>query len=151
MSGPGVAVQPVEIRDPSRPERIQVEVSNQLEQVGLLSHHDGLVPVQEKLRRLQKPSLGATRARRDPNNRVTLAISCEGRAPLPWSSKPATPWRLPVTTLRSPSKPPLGSVIAGLLVGLMSAPWVLVGNGALLLLVGSSVFLRRSGEGVTSL
>ena len=42
----------------------------------------------------------------------TLAISCEGRDLLPRSWKPATPWRLPCTTPRSPSKPPLVSFIA---------------------------------------
>ncbi len=46
---------------------------------------------------------------------------------------------------------PLGSVIAGLLVGLMPAPWVLAGNGALLLLVGTTVFLRNHPEGVPKL
>jgi len=46
---------------------------------------------------------------------------------------------------------PLGSVLAGFLVGLMPAPWVLVGNGALLLLVGTTVFLRNHPEGVPKL
>jgi predicted MFS family arabinose efflux permease len=46
---------------------------------------------------------------------------------------------------------PLGSVVAGLLVGLMSAPWVLAGNGALLILVGGTVLLRGRSDGVTSL
>ncbi len=46
---------------------------------------------------------------------------------------------------------PLGSVVAGLFVGLMPAPWVLVGNGVLLVLVGATVFLRNHPEGVPRL
>jgi MFS family permease len=46
---------------------------------------------------------------------------------------------------------PLGSVVAGLLVGLMPAPWVLAGNGTLLLLVGTLVLLRNHPEGVPKL
>ncbi len=46
---------------------------------------------------------------------------------------------------------PLGSVVAGLFVGLMPAPWVLGGNGVLLVLVGAPVFLRNHPEGVPRL
>ncbi len=46
---------------------------------------------------------------------------------------------------------PLGNVIAGFLVTRIPAPWVLVGNGVVLLLVGGTVLLRGSGGGVTSL
>ncbi len=46
---------------------------------------------------------------------------------------------------------PLGNLAAGFLVGVMPAPWVLAGNGALLLLVGSTVFLRNHPEGVPKL
>ena len=46
---------------------------------------------------------------------------------------------------------PLGSVIAGFLVGVMPTPWVLAGNGLLLLLVGTTVFLRNHPEGVPKL
>ncbi len=46
---------------------------------------------------------------------------------------------------------PLGNLVAGFLVGLMPAPWVLAGNGALLLLVGTTVFLRNHPEGVPKL
>jgi predicted MFS family arabinose efflux permease len=46
---------------------------------------------------------------------------------------------------------PLGSVIAGFLVGIMPTPWVLAGNGLLLLLVGTTVFLRNHPEGVPNL
>lgn len=46
---------------------------------------------------------------------------------------------------------PLGNLFAGLLVGLVPAPWVLAGNGMLLLLVGATVFLRNHPEGVPKL
>ncbi len=46
---------------------------------------------------------------------------------------------------------PLGNLVAGFLVGVMPAPWVLAGNGALLLLVGTTVFLRNHPEGVPKL
>jgi predicted MFS family arabinose efflux permease len=46
---------------------------------------------------------------------------------------------------------PLGNLVAGLLVGLLPAPWVLAGNGMLLLLVGATVFLRNHPEGVPKL
>jgi len=46
---------------------------------------------------------------------------------------------------------PLGNVIAGFLVTLMPAPWVLVGNGTLLVLVGLTVLLRNNPQGVASL
>ncbi|MGZ6970997.1 MAG: MFS transporter [Thermoanaerobaculia bacterium] len=46
---------------------------------------------------------------------------------------------------------PLGSVVAGFLVALVPVPWVLVGNGMLLLLVGTTVFLRNHPEGVPKL
>ena len=46
---------------------------------------------------------------------------------------------------------PLGNVVAAFLVGLMPAPWVLVGNGTLLLLVGATVLLRNHPEGVPRL
>ena len=46
---------------------------------------------------------------------------------------------------------PLGNLVAGLLVGLVPAPWVLAGNGMLLLLVGATVFLRNHPEGVPKL
>ncbi len=46
---------------------------------------------------------------------------------------------------------PLGSVVAGLLVALVPVPWVLVGNGMLLLLIGTTVFLRNHPEGVPKL
>jgi MFS family permease len=46
---------------------------------------------------------------------------------------------------------PLGSVIAGFLVGIMPTPWVLAGNGLLLMLVGATVFLRNHPEGVPNL
>jgi len=46
---------------------------------------------------------------------------------------------------------PLGNVVAGFLVTLMPAPWVLGGNGLLLLLVGTTVFLRNHPEGVPKL
>ncbi len=46
---------------------------------------------------------------------------------------------------------PLGSLVAGFLVTLVPVPWVLVGNGTLLLLLGSTVFLRNHPEGVPKL
>jgi MFS family permease len=46
---------------------------------------------------------------------------------------------------------PLGNLAAGLLVGILPAPWVLAGNGMLLLLVGATVFLRNHPEGVPKL
>jgi MFS family permease len=46
---------------------------------------------------------------------------------------------------------PLGNVVAGSLVMLMPVPWVLAGNGLVLILVSGAVLLRRSGGGVTSL
>jgi MFS family permease len=46
---------------------------------------------------------------------------------------------------------PLGNVVAGFLVTLVPVPWVLVGNGSLLVLVGLTVLLRNNPEGVASL
>jgi MFS family permease len=46
---------------------------------------------------------------------------------------------------------PLGNIVAGFLVTVMPAPWVLGGNGLLLFLVGTSVFLRNHPEGVPKL
>jgi predicted MFS family arabinose efflux permease len=46
---------------------------------------------------------------------------------------------------------PLGNIIAGFLVTIMPAPWVLAGNGLLLVLVGTTVFLRRNATGVVTL
>jgi MFS family permease len=46
---------------------------------------------------------------------------------------------------------PLGNLVAGFLVTLMPVPWVLVGNGTLLVLVGLTVLLRNNPEGVASL
>jgi MFS family permease len=46
---------------------------------------------------------------------------------------------------------PLGNIVAGFLVTHIPAPWVLVGNGALLILVGGTVFLRGGSGGVTTL
>ena len=46
---------------------------------------------------------------------------------------------------------PLGSLVAGFLVTLVRVPWVLVGNGMLLLLLGTTVFLRNHPEGVPKL
>jgi MFS family permease len=46
---------------------------------------------------------------------------------------------------------PLGNLTAGFLATLMPAPWVLVGNGTLLVLMGLTVLLRNNPEGVASL
>jgi MFS family permease len=46
---------------------------------------------------------------------------------------------------------PLGKIVAAFLVTLMPTPWMLVGNGALLVLVGTTVLLRNNPEGVASL
>jgi MFS family permease len=46
---------------------------------------------------------------------------------------------------------PLGNLTAGFLATLMPAPWVLVGNGTLLVLVGLTVLLRNNPEGVAAL
>jgi Transmembrane secretion effector len=46
---------------------------------------------------------------------------------------------------------PLGNLTAGFLATLMPAPWVLVGNGTLLVLVGLTVLLRNNPQGVASL
>ncbi len=46
---------------------------------------------------------------------------------------------------------PLGKVVAAFLVTLMPPPWVLVGNGMLMVLVGATVFLRNHPEGVPKL
>ncbi|MFI5118896.1 MAG: MFS transporter [Thermoanaerobaculia bacterium] len=46
---------------------------------------------------------------------------------------------------------PLGSLVAGFLVTLVPVPWVLIGNGMLLLLLGATVFLRNHPEGVPKL
>jgi len=46
---------------------------------------------------------------------------------------------------------PLGNVVAGFLVTLIPVPWVLVGNGTLLVLVGLTVLLRNNPAGVASL
>ena len=46
---------------------------------------------------------------------------------------------------------PLGSLVAGFLVTLVRVPWVLIGNGMLLLLLGATVFLRNHPEGVPKL
>lgn len=46
---------------------------------------------------------------------------------------------------------PLGNLTAGVLATVITAPWVLVGNGVILMLFGGGVLLRRSREGVLSL
>ncbi len=46
---------------------------------------------------------------------------------------------------------PLGNLFAGFLATLMPVPWVLAGNGLLLVLLGTTVLLRRNPEGVTGL
>jgi len=46
---------------------------------------------------------------------------------------------------------PLGNIVAGFLVTRMPTPWVLIGNGILLLVVGTAVFLRNHPEGVPKL
>lgn len=46
---------------------------------------------------------------------------------------------------------PLGNLVAGFLVALVPVPWVLIGNGTLLLLIGTTVFLRNHPEGVPKL
>lgn len=49
MPGPGIGAQPAEIRDPLRPQGIQVQVADQLQEVGLRLHHDGLVAVLDQV------------------------------------------------------------------------------------------------------
>ena len=56
-----------------------------------------------------------------------------------------------VYTLSFRGAMPLGSAVAALLVTLVPVPWVLVGNGMLLLLIGTTVFLRNHPEGVPKL
>lgn len=46
---------------------------------------------------------------------------------------------------------PLGNLLAAFLAKLMPAPWVLVGNGSLLVLIGLTVLLRNNPEGVAAL
>jgi predicted MFS family arabinose efflux permease len=46
---------------------------------------------------------------------------------------------------------PLGKIVAAFLVTLMPTPWMLIGNGTLLVLVGLTVLLRNNPEGVASL
>ena len=46
---------------------------------------------------------------------------------------------------------PLGNLVAGILAAVITAPWVLVGNGVVLILFGGIFLLRRSGTGVSSL
>jgi len=46
---------------------------------------------------------------------------------------------------------PLGNLTAGALAAVVTAPWVLVGNGVALILFGGVVLLRGSRGGVTSL
>jgi hypothetical protein len=46
---------------------------------------------------------------------------------------------------------PLGNLTAAFLARLMPAPWILVGNGTLLLLVGLTVLLRNNRQGMASL
>ena len=46
---------------------------------------------------------------------------------------------------------PLGNLVAGILAAVITAPWVLVGNGVTLILFGGLVLFRRSDRGVTSL
>ena len=49
MAGPGIAVERGEIGQHLRPEGIQVEVANEFEEVRLLLHHDGLVPILKEM------------------------------------------------------------------------------------------------------
>ena len=46
---------------------------------------------------------------------------------------------------------PLGNLAAGILAAAITAPWVLVGNGVVLILFGGIVLLRRSRTGVTAI
>jgi len=57
---PGLGAQ---IGDPRRAERVQAEVAHEFEQVGLLHHHDGPVPVLEEM---AHPVVAATEGPRVP-------------------------------------------------------------------------------------
>jgi heme A synthase len=46
---------------------------------------------------------------------------------------------------------PLGNLAAGFAATLVPTPWVLVGDGVLLLTVGTYVLIRRNPKGVTAL
>ncbi len=49
MAGPGVPGEGPEVRHHPRPEGVQVEVADELQEVGLRLDHDGLVPVLEEV------------------------------------------------------------------------------------------------------
>jgi hypothetical protein len=49
VARPGVAVQGPQIGDDLGAERVEVEIPDQFQEVGLRLHHDGLVPVLEEV------------------------------------------------------------------------------------------------------
>jgi len=57
VAGPGVALQGAEVGHHLRPERIQVEIAHELEEVPVLLHHDRLVPVLEEVARPAVPAV----------------------------------------------------------------------------------------------
>jgi len=49
VATPGVAGEMREVSDAPRPEGVQVDVAHEFLEVGILLHHDGLVPVLEEM------------------------------------------------------------------------------------------------------
>jgi hypothetical protein len=49
VAGPGVAVESAERGNDLRPDRVQVEVADEFQQVGLFLHHDGFIAVLESM------------------------------------------------------------------------------------------------------
>jgi hypothetical protein len=49
VSRPGIAIEGPEVSDEVRAEWVQVEIADQFQEVGVLFHDDGLVPVLEQV------------------------------------------------------------------------------------------------------
>ena len=88
MPGPGIVAQPAEIRDHLCPKGIQVNVADQLQEVGLCLHYDGLVAVLEQVAHplmaaIERPGVsgeeGAHAARERPTPRPDQEMGVVGQ------------------------------------------------------------------------
>jgi len=79
MTAVRIPIQRPEIRHDRRAERGQVEVADELDQVGLLLHHDGLAPV---LREQRAPFVAPPEGVPQGGMRRARRLRCRGRVPV---------------------------------------------------------------------
>ena len=79
MPGLRMNVQRPEMRHDLRAERVQVEVADEFEQVGLLLHHDELAPV---LREQRAPFVAPLEGVPQGGMRRARRLRCRGRVPV---------------------------------------------------------------------